>query len=150
MAAIYFAFVVLAIDQLSKYIILKNLHPGESLPVIKDIFHISLIFNKGFAFGLFSRQSTVFIWVVYVAVIFIIFITALHRNILLREKNTRFFLSLVLAGAIGNLIDRIRFGAVVDFLDFRVWPVFNMADAAITIGISLLLLQMLKARQKRS
>lgn len=148
MAALLFTFAVLLIDQVSKCLILARFQPGESLPIIKNVFHLSLIFNKGFAFGLLSRQSTYLVWTVYIIVLSIVFISVLYRNVLLRQKSTRFFLSLVLAGAIGNLIDRIRFGAVVDFLDLRIWPVFNVADAAITIGVTLFLIQVLKTRQR--
>lgn len=146
MSAIFVALAVIAFDQLSKIIILKNFLPGESLAVIKDIFHISLVFNKGIAFGIFSKaESPVFIWITLAAAILILFFLLFrHKHSMNKRKNTQLYLALVLGGAVGNLIDRIRFGYIIDFLDFRIWPVFNLADSAITIGTILLVLQMLK------
>ncbi len=135
---------ILITDQLSKFIILKNLYPGESLPIIKNIFHLSFVCNKGVAFGMFSNSNPAWILVFYVCVIAIVFIFSSHKKIFRQSKSGQVFLSLILAGAVGNLIDRVRFGFVIDFLDFRIWPVFNIADASITIGTVLLCLQILK------
>lgn len=144
------ALFILFIDQLSKFIILKSLQPGDSFPVIKNIFHISFILNRGVAFGIFSdTASTVFIWIAIICVTIITFICCLYKKMFYRKKSMQISLSLILAGAIGNLIDRIRLGCVIDFLDFRIWPVFNIADSAITIGTLLLLLQMFKTRLKK-
>lgn len=137
---------ILIIDQLSKYIVLKNFRPEQSLPIIKGIFHISLVCNKGIAFGLFSGKDPSLIWIFYLCVIIIVFVFIFYKKFFPKRKFSRIFLSLILAGAVGNLIDRIRFGCVVDFLDFRIWPVFNVADSAITIGTVLLILQMFKQR----
>jgi signal peptidase II len=145
MSVLFVALTLLTIDQLTKFIVLKNFHPGESLPVIKDIFHISLVLNKGIAFGVFSEEAGLaFVWIAVVCVIIIVFIFANPGKFFDQRKSTQIFLSLILAGAIGNLIDRIRLGYVVDFLDFRIWPVFNIADSAITIGMFLLIAQMLR------
>ena len=145
MSALSVVLPVLIIDQLTKFIILKNFQPGESLPVIKNIFHISFVCNKGMAFGVFSKSiaGAAFIWISYISVIIIVFIFAFYKKFF---HSTQIFLSLILAGAIGNLIDRIRFGCVIDFLDFRIWPVFNVADSAITVGTVLLILQVLRHR----
>jgi len=144
--ALFIALAVLIIDQLTKFIILKSLQPGESLPIIKNIFHITFVCNKGIAFGIFSEGGFAFIWILFIAVITIIFIFTFYKKNFYKSKSTEVFLSLIIAGAIGNLIDRMRFGYVVDFLDFRIWPVFNIADAAITVGTLLLILQLLKHR----
>jgi len=144
MPALFIVLPILIIDQLTKFIVLKDFQPGESLPVIKDIFHISLVLNKGVAFGLFSEQGTEFIWIIYVCAIIITFILISYKKFFHKGRSTQVFLSLILAGAIGNLIDRVRFGYVIDFLDFRIWPVFNIADSAITIGTILLALQILR------
>jgi len=148
MSALSVILPVLIIDQLTKFIILKNFQPGESLPVIKNIFHISFVCNKGMAFGVFSKSiaGPAFIGIFYLSVIIIVFIFAFYKKFFHKRKSTQVFFSLILAGAIGNLIDRIRFGCVIDFLDFRIWPVFNVADSAITIGTVLLILQMLKRK----
>ena len=147
MAVLFIILPLLIVDQLAKQIILMNLKPGDSIAVIRDVFHISLVCNRGAAFGVFSGQGSIFIWVSFTAIIAIILIFTFLERIFRRENSTRFFLSLILAGAIGNLIDRLRFGFVIDFLDFRIWPVFNIADSAITIGTILLILQMLKHKK---
>lgn len=145
----FIALLVLIVDQLSKFVILKNFQPGESLPVIKNIFHITLIYNKGIAFGLFSQAgASALIWIFYISFIIIAFIFSFYKRFFHRSKTTQIFLSLILSGAIGNLIDRIRFGYVIDFLDLRIWPVFNLADAAITVGTILLIVQILRHKTK--
>lgn len=148
MSALFIILPLLLVDQLTKLIILKNFHPGDSIAVIKNVFHISLVCNEGAAFGIFSGRSLLFIWVSFIAIIVIVLIFALFKKVFRKHKSTQVFLSLILAGAIGNLIDRIRFGFVIDFLDFRIWPVFNIADSAITVGTILLILQMLKHKSK--
>ena len=157
MSALFIVLPLLIIDQLTKFIVLKNFQPADSVPIIKNVFHITLVCNKGAAFGIFSEiTGSLFIWISFVAVIIIIFTFAFFKKIAFgnnpkqfsKKKSTLFFLSLILAGAIGNFIDRVRFGFVVDFLDFRIWPVFNIADSAITIGTILLILQMLKHKSK--
>jgi len=150
MSALFVVLAVLIVDQLTKFIVLKNFLFGGSLPVIENIFHISLVFNRGFAFGIFSEKAGLsWIWIYCLAITIIIFIL-FYRKPFGRGKTLQaeqIFLALILGGAIGNLIDRIRFGHVVDFLDFRVWPVFNIADSAITVGTILLVLQILKAKK---
>ncbi len=131
------------LDQLTKAAVLNNLRPGESLPIIENVFHLSPVFNKGVAFGLFARQGQFFVWIVFAIVGAIIIALKLSRA-RPRTNYGRFILGLIMAGAIGNLIDRARFGWVIDFLDFRVWPVFNLADSAITVGTALLILRILK------
>lgn len=124
----------LSLDQLSKFIITKNLFQNQSIPIIKGVFHITLVHNRGAAFGILKNQIPLFIITSVFAIILIYF------NIK-KNKQSKFYsiaLSLILAGALGNLIDRLFFGYVIDFLDFRIWPVFNVADSAITIGAILL------------
>lgn len=150
--AVSFFFGVLILDQLSKFIILRNFQPFQSFPVIKNIFHISLVCNKGLAFGLFSKTpGPAFVWIIYISLIIAVFAFFFYKEFFRKRKSQttgwqlrQISLSLILAGAVGNLIDRIRFGFVIDFLDFRIWPVFNIADSAITIGTALLVLHILK------
>ena len=127
------AAVILSLDQLTKFIITKNLMPHESMPVIKGIFHFTLVHNRGAAFGILKGQLFLFI---FTSVIAIILIYRTLKNCHLNLYSIS--LGLILAGAIGNLIDRLLFGYVIDFLDFRIWPVFNIADASITIGAILM------------
>lgn len=126
---------VILIDRLTKAFFSDLLSYGESLPVIKNVLHMTLVYNTGIAFGLFKDQGAVFIIMPIIAIILLIF------NVYYYRQNDEFIshtyiiaFSLILGGAIGNLIDRIRYGYVIDFIDFRVWPVFNVADSAITIG----------------
>jgi signal peptidase II len=122
------------LDRLTKYLALKYIPLHESIPVIRNILHLSLVFNKGAAFGIFKGGGIFFIIISLIAIMLIIFS-------LKRQKENKFFgfaLAIILAGALGNLTDRIFLGYVVDFLDFRIWPVFNVADSAITIGTMLL------------
>jgi len=127
---------ILFLDQASKFLFTKFLNLNQTLSVIPGIFHFTLVHNRGAAFGILREQSFLFVLTSFVAVILIYF--NLKNN---RRKNpflSNLSLALVLAGALGNLIDRIRFGYVIDFLDFRIWPVFNIADSAITIGAIIL------------
>lgn len=127
---------ILFLDQLSKFLISKNLLLYQSVPLLRDIFHITLVHNRGAAFGLFKNQVYVFIFTAISAIVLIGLDLKKHGG----KKLDIYSLSLsfILAGAAGNLIDRLLFGYVIDFLDFRIWPVFNVADSAITVGAVLL------------
>ncbi len=134
-------FSIVVIDRILKIFFSNILSMGESIPVIRNFFHFTLIHNTGIAFGLFKNQGIVFIIIPIIAIVLIAF------NIYYRRNNKEvslmyvFGFSLIMAGAIGNLIDRVTLGYVVDFIDFRVWPVFNIADSAITIGTILILIK---------
>lgn len=132
---------ILSLDQLTKFLVTRNLPLNQSFPVIKGIFHISLIHNRGAAFGILKNQTPLFITASIFAIIFI-FLNLKNKN----KRLHSFSLGLILAGALGNLIDRLFLGHVIDFLDFRIWPVFNVADSAITIGAILLGWSILKAK----
>ncbi|MFH1198624.1 MAG: signal peptidase II [Candidatus Omnitrophota bacterium] len=128
--------VILSLDWLTKFLVIKNLALNQSIPVIKGIFHISLVHNRGAAFGILKNQVPLLILTAVFAVALIYF--NIKKNKVKKLTLEKIALGLILAGAIGNLIDRIYFGYVIDFLDFRIWPVFNVADSAITIGAILL------------
>jgi len=151
----------LSLDQLIKFLITKNLFQNQSIPIIKGIFHITLVHNRGAAFGILKNQIPLFIITSLFAIILIYFnlkkiafgdnlkvrflsgfrkvlYTFLHHKENRQSKSYSIALSLILAGALGNLVDRLFFGYVIDFLDFRIWPVFNVADSAITVGAILL------------
>jgi signal peptidase II len=125
---------VIFLDQLSKFLVSSGLDLNRSFPLIKGIFHLTLVHNYGAAFGILKNQTLFFIVIAIIISGFIVF--KLRSN----KKPFLFNLSLclLLAGAIGNLIDRFFYGYVIDFLDFRVWPVFNIADSAVTIGAVIL------------
>ncbi|WP_338825323.1 signal peptidase II [Neomoorella humiferrea] len=131
---------VLGLDQLTKYIVRVNFQPNESLPVINSFFHLTYVNNPGAAFGLFAYKTPVF---VAITVLVVAVILIAYRILPPGSPVMRLALALITGGALGNLIDRLRFGYVVDFLDFRVWPVFNLADVAIVSGVILLCWQLL-------
>ena len=115
---------------------LRSQFPFRSTPVIKNIFHITLVFNRGAAFGIFQKSST---FLIYAGIAFILIFFILIKKE--KEKSRLFLISsgLIIGGAFSNLWDRLYLGYVVDYLDFRIWPVFNISDACITIGAGLLL-----------
>lgn len=125
---------ILSLDRLTKLIVTSNLLYNQSLPVIKGIFHITLVHNRGAAFGILKNQVPLFIFTSVFAII-LIYLNLKDKS---HGKLYTVSLSLILAGALGNLIDRLLLGYVIDFLDFRIWPVFNIADSSITIGVILM------------
>lgn len=128
-------FLVLVFDQLTKFLALSFLAAYDSVPVIPNIFHLTLVHNTGIAFGFFNRHREILFAAISLSLVFLgVWGARSTRN---SPPAQSFALALILGGAIGNWLDRLRFGAVVDFLDFRVWPVFNGADSAITIGVVL-------------
>jgi signal peptidase II len=134
---------IVIFDRLTKILFSHTLSLGESLPVVRNIFHITLVQNTGIAFGLFKNHGAVFIIIPLIMIFLLVF--NFYQYNYNNEKFSRLYVtavSLILAGAIGNLIDRIFYGYVIDFIDFRIWPVFNIADSAITVGAFLLILQL--------
>ncbi|MGE0268982.1 MAG: signal peptidase II [Candidatus Omnitrophota bacterium] len=127
------------IDRISKLFFAELLDLGESIPVIKGVLHMTLVHNTGIAFGFFKDQGIVFIVIPVIAIFLLIFNIYYYRQndeALCRTYIVGF--TLILAGAIGNLIDRIMYGYVIDFIDVRFWPVFNIADSAITVGAAII------------
>ena len=137
-------FLILA-DQAIKFLVVSLMELGESIPVFAGIFHITYIENPRAAFGLFANQRLVFI----VAGILVIAAACLMYRRLMSEKAIiRWGVALLLGGAVGNLIDRLRIGGVIDFLDFRIWPVFNIADIGICVGVALLMYALIYDTEK--
>lgn len=137
---------VVILDQFSKYIVAENMALGESIPIIEEVFHLTYILNPGAAFGMFAHNRLFFI---AIAVVVIGIIIWARREILASPWEVKAGCGLFLGGAIGNLIDRARQGMVIDFFDFRIWPVFNIADIAICIGVGLIIWNLLKTELKR-
>lgn len=129
------AIIILLLDQLAKFLIRQNFQLNQSIPIIKNVLHLTYITNTGSAFGLFRDFNFIFV-IFSIIVIAIIFYYV--KNIENNEKPLQFSAGLLLGGTIGNLIDRLFYGAVIDFIDFRIWPVFNFADSAVTISAILL------------
>ena len=128
------ALAVLVADQATKWFALEFLSSVSTVPVIPGVFHLTLVRNSGVAFGLFQGYG---LWITLgtLAVLAGLFRATLRPG---GSQWALFCLALILGGAIGNLMDRMRFGGVIDFLDFRIWPVFNLADSCITVGAALL------------
>lgn len=137
--------IIFLLDQLVKHIVTENMHLGESIPMIKGIFHITFVLNPGAAFGMFEHKR----WVFIMAAVVVVLVTGIFYS-RLKKESTRMQTGtgLLLGGAVGNLADRIQTGLVVDFLDFRVWPVFNIADIAICLGAGILILDMWQRRNE--
>lgn len=127
----FFASTVLLIllDQASKWWIQWKLIPGQSVPIVPGVLHLTLSFNSGIAFGLFPQFGGLFLWLslAIVAVVLIVYL-----RLPAPSAWTTAIASLLAGGALGNVLDRLRLGHVVDFIDFRVFPVFNLADTAVT------------------
>lgn len=141
MRVLFFSAIIVIADQISKSIIKYSMHLYESIPAIPGFFHLTYVVNKGMAFGIdLPIGIGIFSFLSIIISCFLVFILWREReNILL----VRIALALILGGAIGNLIDRILFSEVVDFLDFMIgdyhWYIFNIADSAVTVGIILML-----------
>ncbi len=147
---------VAGLDQLSKWYITSTMSLHASYPVIDGFFNITYVRNPGAAFGFLANAAPLFrsvflIAVSAAAIAMILWFLAKNKT---AAMLLTFALSLILGGAVGNLLDRIRFGDVVDFLDFYVaswhWPAFNVADSAISIGAVLLIVEMLRRKKPRS
>ena len=136
---------IAALDQATKLYIHTHFFEGESLVVIPNYFNFTYIRNAGGAFGLFNDTNSVLrtiLFILFPMIAFIIIFNIL-RKISHREKLPVLALSFIIGGAIGNLIDRIHFSYVIDFLDFHLpngwtWPTFNIADTAVVIGVSII------------
>ena len=147
--ALLVTFAVIFFDSITKLFFVGLLGLGESLPLIPRVFHATLVYNTGIAFGFFRDQGIVFIIIPVIAIILLIFNVYYYRqnNEVLNRRYVVAF-SLILGGAMGNLFDRIVYGYVIDFIDLRVWPVFNIADSAITIGAVIIAWQCFQLSEK--
>jgi signal peptidase II len=148
--------VVLSLDQFTKYTVQKNLPLHDRVEVIPGFFNLTHVRNAGGAFGIFGgrRGGWTTLFFVGVSVLAVGSILFFIQKIKEDEKILALSFSLVLAGAIGNLIDRLRYGEVIDFLEFYLssffWPAFNIADSAICIGIGLMAFELVIHDQKKS
>ena len=141
--------VTVVADQITKAIAMSALNDGESTPVIDGVLHWTLQRNPGAAFGLFRRAPVVF---TVLAIIIAVVIVATAPRV--RDTLNAVALGLVLGGALGNLGDRLFRspgpfrGRVIDFIDFRIWPTFNLADAAVVVGAALLAIASFRAERR--
>ena len=141
------AALVVALDQLTKAVASSRLLLSDPVPVLGDMVRLTLVHNTGAAFGLFpgSRLPFIIVSSLAIAVVIYLFTREAYRGV-----TQRVLLGCILGGAIGNLVDRIRLGWVVDFIDVGLgearWPVFNVADSAVTVGVILLVWYLSRAR----
>jgi signal peptidase II len=145
---------ILIFDQITKIYIDTRFALYESVVLIENFLAITYVRNKGAAFGILSDSAIripFFIGVSVAAIVAILWYLARLRE---DQERLRFSLALILGGAVGNLVDRIRLGEVIDFVDVHWyqyhWPAFNVADAAITIGVALLLIDMWLEERRKS
>jgi signal peptidase II len=149
MIPLYFIIIALvaALDQLTKYLIRSSMELNSSIPLLDGIFHITYVHNSGAAFSILQGKTGLLIAVQ------IVVIAAVLTYLIKKRKKDHWCLllalSLILAGGVGNLIDRAANGYVVDFLDFRFWPIFNVADISVCTGCGLLAVYLLFFESKR-
>jgi signal peptidase II len=147
---------VVLLDQLSKAWILATLRLHEGFPLIDGFVNIVHVRNPGAAFGFLAGAPPLFRYIFFIAVTVAAIVLILHYLRVSRIEETSLIsaLALILSGAVGNLIDRVRFGEVVDYLDVYLgsyhWPAFNVADSAITIGAGVLMAVLLRRRKERT
>lgn len=143
---------VVILDQATKLLVQRAFRLGESLPVLPGFFNLTYVLNPGAAFGLLAGAAAAFRgpFFIAVSVLAIAVICYYHARYARGRPLSTVGLALILGGALGNLIDRLRVGMVIDFLDFYLgayhWPAFNVADSGITVGVGLLLVEMLRER----
>ena len=136
---------ILLLDQATKYLAYIYLQPQSTIPVINNFFYLTYLENKGAAFGIIQNSIWLLIAITLIIVIFAGFYIYKNPRIAVLS---RYSIALIIAGAIGNLIDRVRNGYVIDFFDFVIWPIFNIADMSVVIGAFILIFILLFDKQK--
>ena len=147
------ALIILLLDQASKWMVITHIEAHQTLSVIPGFFHLVLVKNRGMAFGIFSHTRSGFYYY------FLLFTTIGATGVILffffwikgDKRWLTIGLSLIFGGALGNLVDRVRLGYVIDFLDFFLkgyhWPAFNVADSAVTVGTFWLLFNIIQGKK---
>ena len=148
------AVTVTLLDQITKLVVQQMLQLGQIIPVISSFFNFTYVLNPGAAFGFLANapaavRSPFFTAISILAALFIVYYRFRHPRMGLLPS---LGLAFILGGAVGNLLDRLRLGMVVDFLDFYYggyhWPAFNLADSAITVGVALMIVEIFADRGK--
>jgi signal peptidase II len=143
---------IVLVDQLTKNIVDRTLFLHQSIPVIDNVFSLTYIRNKGAAFGILAHNAATFRLAVLIvfSLIAIGFVISLIRRLPRNERWLTVSLAFILGGALGNLIDRVWYGEVIDFLDFYWstfhWPAFNVADSFITVGVVMALFRFFRSK----
>ena len=135
------ALLVVLVDQATKYFVVQHFAVGESVPVLENIFHWTFILNRGAAFGMLEGSRWLFVVIALAVIGGVLF---LRKEIEQSGVLACMGAALFTGGAVGNLIDRMLHGVVIDFFDFRIWPIFNVADIAICTGVGLIIWSILK------
>lgn len=133
------------LDQITKYMIVSNMTEGMSIPVINQVFHLTFVLNPGAAFGMLEHNREFFI---IMAIAVLMFVVYMRKKILEEPLTVQIGIALFVGGALGNLIDRMKTGLVVDFFDFLIWPVFNVADIAICLGVGVMIWSIIREELK--
>jgi signal peptidase II len=147
---------VLFLDQWTKGLITRTFDVHQSSTVIANLFDITYVRNSGAAFGLFASVDSSLKAIILNTVAVLVFLVVSGYALRTPHRSVRLQVgfALILGGAVGNLLDRVRFSYVVDFLDFSIgghhWPAFNVADSAICIGVGLLFLDMLRSEEDQA
>lgn len=144
---VWVAAAVLLLDQVSKLAVRNLMDVSRSIPILPGIFHLTHVRNSGAAFGMLADQRFFFFAITGAVIAFILVYYARARPTDLVLLTA---LGLELGGAVGNLIDRLTLGTVTDFLDFRFWPVFNVADSSIVVGVGLIGIVMIKNARRHA
>lgn len=139
------ALAVLAVDQLTKWLVVRFMSVGQSIPIIEGLFYLTSHRNKGAAFGILQNQRTFFILVTIVVVAGVVYYL---WRVQAQKKLLSWALALILGGALGNFIDRLFRGEVVDFFDVKIslgsfyydYPIFNVADSALVVGVVIIVI----------
>jgi signal peptidase II len=134
---IFIPLLIIVLDQIVKFVIRTGFDVGESLPVVEDVFHITYVRNRGAAFSLFADHPEVMLIVPGIAML--ICLICLIYCLVKRYRAMSVALVMIIGGGISNMIDRFTLGYVVDMFDFRVFPVFNVADIAVTLGCAVMI-----------
>jgi len=134
--------VIILIDQISKFFVVKFLYHGQ-IDIIPNVFSLTYVENTGAAWGLFAEFNAIIQVIIPIVIIGIL----MYFSYTSKSKSDIVFSTFILGGAIGNYIDRMMRGYVVDFLDFKVWPVFNFADVMIVIGCILMCINIFRKEE---
>jgi signal peptidase II len=147
------ALIGLVVDQLAKLYIDRSMQMFQSIPVIDGLFNITYVRNKGAAFSFLSHASWRLPFFIAISAVAAVVIVIAFNRLRSDQRLAQVSLAMIFSGAVGNLIDRVRRGEVVDFLDvyWRTyhWPAFNVADSLICVGVALLAVDMLREEQRR-
>ena len=138
------AVLTLVVDRISKWAVMDSLKLGESwnpVAALERWVSLTYVTNTGAAFGLFPDHGVIFMVIAVVVIVAIIFY---YRYLPGDQWLVQASLGLQLGGALGNLVDRLRYGHVIDFIDFKVWPVFNVADSSVFVGVVILAFYLLR------